>query len=115
MITEILKATAVLLVMINPMAKILVVLALAEGRKRHDTQGLVLKSNAVAICVIFTFTIFGTFILAEILNIGIDALRVAGGFALFVIGFDYLWRGELRILTQIERLEEIAVAPVGTP
>jgi len=104
-----------LLVVINPTAKVLVMSALAEGRKRKELRDLTLHANFVGLLLMAFFAFFGSFFLEKILNVSVDALKVAGGFVLIVIGFDYLWKGELGILQKVACLEEIAVAPFGTP
>jgi len=109
------EGVVLLLVIINPTAKIFIISSLAEGRKRSELIGLTLKANVVGLLLMVFFAVFGSFFLAKILHVGVDALKISGGFVLAVIGFEYLWRGELGILIKVHRLDELALAPLGTP
>lgn len=104
-----------LLVIINPTAKILVISALGEGQKRKNLLDLTFKSNLVGLFLMVFFAVFGGVFLSLVLHVGVDALKISGGFVLAVIGFEYLWKGELGILKRVKRLDELALAPLGTP
>lgn len=112
---SLLGLAVLLLVIINPTAKILVISALGERRNRRELAGLVLKSNFVGLSLMVFFAVFGSIFLSEILHIGVDSLKIAGGFVLAAIGFEYLWKGEFGILKRVRRLDELALAPLGTP
>ena len=112
---SLLGIAVLLLVIINPTAKILVISALGEKQRKERLVGLTLKSNAVGLVLMVFFAIFGSYFLSDILHIGVDSLKIAGGFVLAAIGFEYLWKGELGILKRVKRLDELALAPLGTP
>ncbi len=104
----------VLLVMINPFSKMLVVSMISEKSAMTDRE-LILRSNLVGLAILIIFCISGTALLQYVFNIGIDALRIAGGVVVFLIGFEFLWKGELKSFAGEESKSGFEVVPLGTP
>lgn len=113
--SNLLDFTLIILVMINPVAKISVISFLSKGHTDAQMRNLTVKSNIIGFLLCALFAVFGTFILSYVFHIQVDALRVAGGFALFFMGFEYLWKGEVRVISRMKELDELAAAPMGTP
>ncbi|MFX0096525.1 MAG: MarC family protein [Candidatus Hodarchaeota archaeon] len=104
----------VLLVMVNPFSKMLVVSVISEKSAMTDRE-IILRSNLVGLAILIVFCIFGTALMQYVFNIGIDALRIAGGVVVFLIGFEFLWKGELKSFAKAESTAGFEVVPLGTP
>ncbi len=116
------SAFAVLFVIIDPPGCAPIFATLTQGTSRKHQNEMAFKSVFVATVILVLFAYFGDFIFAK-LGISLDALRIAGGIMLFIIGLNMVFekRREKRedradhLLEEIEDPEDIAVFPMGIP
>jgi len=117
-----LSAFAVLFVIIDPPGCAPIFATLTQGTSRKHQNAMAVKSIAVAAIILFGFAYAGEFIFAK-LGISLDALRIAGGIMLFIIGLNMVFekRTEKRegraegALGAVEDPEDISVFPMGIP
>jgi len=117
-----LSAFAVLFVIIDPPGCAPIFATLTQGTSRKHQNTMAFKSVIVAAIILFGFAYAGEFIFAK-LGISLDALRIAGGIMLFIIGLNMVFekRTEKRedraeeALETIEDPEDISVFPMGIP
>jgi len=117
-----LSAFAVLFVIIDPPGCAPIFATLTHGTSRKHQNIMAFKSVIVAAVILFGFAYAGEFIFAK-LGISLDALRIAGGIMLFIIGLNMVFekRTEKRedraeeALETIEDPEDISVFPMGIP
>jgi len=117
-----LSAFAVLFVIIDPPGCAPIFATLTHGTSRKHQNTMAFKSVIVAAIILFSFAYAGEFVFAK-LGISLDALRIAGGIMLFIIGLNMVFekRTEKRedraeeALETIEDPEDISVFPMGIP
>ena len=117
-----LSAFAVLFVIIDPPGCAPIFATLTQGTTRAHQRAMAIKSVFVAAIILFGFAYVGEFLFAK-LGISLDALRLAGGIMLFIIGLNMVFekRTEARedraeeALVQAEDPEDISVFPMGIP
>ena len=116
------SAFAVLFVIIDPPGCAPIFATLTRGTSRRHQNVMAFKSVAVATVILVLFAYFGEWVFSK-LGISLDALRIAGGIMLFIIGLNMVFekRTEKRedraeeLLDEIEDPEDIAVFPMGIP
>ena len=108
------ELSLILVVMVNPFSKMLIVSMVSE-KSAMTNRELILRSNLVGLVILIIFCISGTALMQYVFNIGIDALRIAGGIVVFLIGFEFLWKGELKSFAKAESSSGFEVVPLGTP
>lgn len=117
-----LSAFAVLFVIIDPPGCAPIFATLTRGTSRRHQNVMAFKSVTVATIILVLFAYFGDWVFAK-LGISLDALRIAGGIMLFIIGLNMVFekRTETRndraeeLLEEVEDPEDIAVFPMGIP
>lgn len=117
-----LSALAVLFVIIDPPGCAPIFATLTKGTSRKHQNTMAIKSVFIAAVILFGFAYVGEFIFAK-LGISLDALRIAGGIMLFIIGLNMVFekRTEKRkdraedILEETDDPEDISVFPMGIP
>ena len=117
-----LAAFAVLFVIIDPPGCAPIFATLTRGTSRKHQTTMAFKSVFVGALILFGFAYAGEFVFDK-LGISLDALRVAGGIMLFIIGLNMVFekRTEKRenraeeVLDEIEDPEDISVFPMGIP
>jgi len=117
-----LSAFAVLFVIIDPPGCAPVFATLTKGTSRKHQTTMAFKSVLIAAIILFGFAYGGEWIFAK-LGISLDALRIAGGIMLFIIGLNMVFekRTEKRenraeeALEEAEDPEDISVFPMGIP
>ncbi len=117
-----LSAFAVLFVIIDPPGCAPIFATLTHGTSRKHQRIMAFKSVFVGAIILFGFAYAGEFVF-EKLGISLDALRVAGGIMLFIIGLNMVFekRTEKRenraegALEEVEDPEDISVFPMGIP
>lgn len=117
-----LSAFAVLFVIIDPPGCAPIFATLTQNTSRKHQNNMAIKSVFVASIILFGFAYSGEFLFAK-LGISLDALRIAGGIMLFIIGLNMVFekRTEKRenraeeTLEEIEDPEDISVFPMGIP
>jgi multiple antibiotic resistance protein len=116
------SAFAVLFVIIDPPGCAPIFATLTRGTSRKHQNSMAIKSVLVAAVILFGFAYAGEFIFAK-LGISLDALRIAGGIMLFIIGLNMVFekRTEKRedraeeVLEEALDPEDISVFPMGIP
>ncbi len=116
------SAFAILFVIIDPPGCAPIFATLTHGTSRKHQNIMAFKSVIVAAIILFGFAYAGEFVFAK-LGISLDALRIAGGIMLFIIGLNMVFekRTEKREGRAEEALEEatdpedISVFPMGIP
>ncbi len=116
------SAFAVLFVIIDPPGCAPIFATLTHGTSRKHQRVMAVKSVFVAAVILFGFAYVGEFIFAK-LGISLDALRIAGGIMLFIIGLNMVFekRTEKRedraeeLLEETADPEDISVFPMGIP
>ena len=117
-----LSSLAVLFVLIDPPGCAPVFATLTQGTSRAHQKAMAYRSVLVAAVILVGFTFGGEWVFDK-LGISLDALRIAGGIMLFIIGLNMVFerRTEKRearaedILDEIEDPEDISVFPMGIP
>ncbi|WP_416876960.1 MarC family protein [Litorimonas sp.] len=116
------SAFATLFVVIDPPGCAPIFATLTQGTTKSHQREMALKAVAVAAIVLIGFAYGGEWLFAK-LGISLDALRLAGGVMLFIIGLNMVFekRTETReeraedLLEEIEDPEDISVFPMGIP
>ena len=116
------SALAILFVIIDPPGCAPIFATLTKGTSRKHQIQMAYKSVGVATVILLGFAFFGEFVFSK-LGISLDALRVAGGVMLFIIGLNMVFekRTESRedraeeFLDEISDPEDISVFPMGIP
>ena len=117
-----LSAFAVLFVIIDPPGCAPIFATLTHGTSRKHQKQMAFKSVFVASIILFGFAYAGEFVFSK-LGISLDALRIAGGIMLFIIGLNMVFekRTESRedraeeMLEEAATPEDISVFPMGIP
>ena len=117
-----LSAFAVLFVIIDPPGCAPIFATLTNGTSRAHQKAMAFKSVTVASIILLLFAYGGEFVFGK-LGISLDALRIAGGVMLFMIGLNMVFekRTETRedraeeALEGTENPEDISVFPMGIP
>ncbi len=117
-----LSAFMTLFVIIDPPGCAPIFATLTQGTSKKHQREMAFKSVGVASVILIGFAYVGEWLFAK-LGISLDALRIAGGIMLFIIGLNMVF--EKRTETREERAEEvleetadpedISVFPMGIP
>ncbi|WP_409433026.1 MarC family protein [Litorimonas sp. RW-G-Af-16] len=116
------SAFTTLFVIIDPPGCAPIFATLTKGTTRKHQRAMAIKSVGVASIILIGFAYAGEFLFSK-LGISLDALRIAGGIMLFIIGLNMVFekRTESRedraedLLEEIEDPEDISVFPMGIP
>ncbi len=116
------SAFATLFVIIDPPGCAPIFATLTQGTSKKHQRQMAFKSVAVASIILIGFAYVGEWLFSK-LGISLDALRIAGGIMLFMIGLNMVFekRTEKRedraedLLDEIEDPEDISVFPMGIP
>lgn len=116
------SAFAILFVIIDPPGCAPIFATLTQGTSRKHQNIMAVKSVFVAAIILFGFAYAGEFIFSK-LGISLDALRIAGGIMLFMIGLNMVFekRTEKRenraesVLEEVGDPGDISVFPMGIP
>ncbi len=117
-----LSAFTTLFVIIDPPGCAPIFATLTQGTSKKHQRDMAFKSVAVASVILIGFAYAGKFLFAK-LGISLNALRIAGGIMLFIIGLNMVFekRTEKRedraegVLEDISDPEDISVFPMGIP
>ncbi|MGB6229557.1 MAG: MarC family protein [Litorimonas sp.] len=116
------SAFATLFVIVDPPGCAPIFATLTRGTSKSHRREMAFKSVGVAAIILFAFAFVGEWLFSK-LGISLDALRIAGGIMLFIIGLNMVFekRTETRedraedILEEVEDPEDISVFPMGIP
>lgn len=121
-ITVFISAFMTLFVIVDPPGCAPIFATLTQGTSKTHQRTMAYKSVGVASVILIGFAFVGEWLFSK-LGISLDALRIAGGIMLFIIGLNMVFekRTETRedraedILEEIENPEDISVFPMGIP
>ena len=105
-----LSAFAVLFVIIGPPGCAPIFATLTKGTSRAHQRAMAFKSVGIAAFILIGFAYVGEWLFAK-LGISLDALRIAGGIMLFIIGLNMVF--EKRTESREDRAEDILEEIVG--
>ncbi len=116
------SAFATLFVIIDPPGCAPIFATLTQGTSKSHRRRMAYKSVGVASVILIGFAFVGEWLFSK-LGISLDALRIAGGVMLFIIGLNMVFekRTEKRedraedLLEDIADPEDISVFPMGIP
>lgn len=116
------SALTTLFVIIDPPGCAPIFATLTKGTTRKHQKEMAFKSVGIAAFILISFAFVGEWLFIK-LGISLDALRIAGGIMLFIIGLNMVFekRTEQRedraeeMLEEIEDPEDISVFPMGIP
>jgi len=102
------------LVIMDPIGNVPIFLALTRFQDEQVRRRSALLATAVAGVVIFGFALGGKQLL-ELVGISLEALQVAGGLLLLLIGYELLNPTGSSSLTTAAEGSNVALVPLGTP
>lgn len=116
------SAFMTLFVIVDPPGCAPIFATLTQNTSKSHQRTMAYKSVGVASVILIGFAFVGEWLFSK-LGISLDALRIAGGIMLFIIGLNMVFekRTEKRedraedILEEIEDPEDISVFPMGIP
>jgi multiple antibiotic resistance protein len=116
------SAFTTLFVIIDPPGCAPIFATLTKGTTRKHQKIMAFKSVGIAAIILIGFAFVGEWLFSK-LGISLDALRIAGGIMLFIIGLNMVFekRTEKRedradeFLEEVEDPEDISVFPMGIP
>lgn len=112
---EIITESLFFLILINPVSKIVLINMMPNKIKKDEIKKLLIKSSFIAYVLLVIFAFGGTFILNDVFQIDINALRLAGGVVLGIMGFRALDKGLFFNLKTQKSLLNMAVIPLASP
>lgn len=121
-ITVFVSAFMTLFVIVDPPGCAPIFATLTQGTSKKHQRTMAYKSVGVASVILIGFAFVGEWLFSK-LGISLNALRIAGGIMLFIIGLNMVFekRTEKRedraegALEDIEDPEDISVFPMGIP
>jgi len=102
------------LVIMDPVGNVPIFLALTRDQAETERRRSALVATFVAAIVIAVFAVAGERLL-QLVGISLEALQVAGGLLLLIIGYELLNPGGSSRLTTAEGDANVALVPLGTP
>lgn len=116
------SAFATLFVIVDPPGCAPIFATLTQGTSKAHRRAMAFKSVFVASIILYGFAFVGEWLFSK-LGISLDALRIAGGIMLFIIGLNMVFekRTERRedraedVLEEVDDPEDISVFPMGIP
>ena len=116
------SAFTTLFVIIDPPGCAPIFATLTQGTSRKHQRTMAFKSVSIAAVILIGFAYAGEWLFAK-LGISLDALRIAGGIMLFIIGLNMVFEKRTAkrdnraedLLEDIEDPEDISVFPMGIP
>lgn len=102
------------LVIMDPVGNIPIFLGLTRAQTEAERRRSAWLATVVAGAVIFAFALAGEQLL-NLLGISLEALQVAGGLLLLLVGYELLNPMGSSRLTAVEGESNVALVPLGTP
>jgi len=120
MIDELLKFFVLFFVIVEPVTLVPVFAGLTEGASQIYRRRMAVKSVAVSGVMLTLFALGGSWFIG-IMNISIDAFRIAGGVMLFLIALEMVFARESGTKTsseektEVQQRSDISVFPLAFP
>lgn len=114
-ISTILVNALYLLIIINPVSKIVLLCPSSPNKATADLANTAVKATGVAAGILLLTIACGDFILHSVFRVNLPALQLAGGFVLFWVGFNALRRGVFFETEITARFADLAIVPLACP
>jgi len=88
-----LRATLLLLVMLNPFATVLYLTNLMQERSRREFTDIYLRAALFTFIILWGFALTGDFVLDKMFQVSLPAVRIFGGITIFMAAYTYLMQG----------------------
>lgn len=121
MITLFLSVFASLFSVVNPLGAMPVFISLTADNTRRERRAIAFKTSLFFVIILLTFFFGGTAVI-RFFGISLDAMRIAGGFIIFLSGFSLL-RGEFaksrsvnkQVQKEAMEKDDISLTPMAIP
>ncbi len=100
--------------LINPASKVFLLSSMDPPYTWEELKAVSVKSTAVALLLLYSLTLVGSFILKVVFHVDIYSLRVAGGIVLFIIGLTAVRQGRFFEQTT-QSPSDISIVPLAAP
>jgi multiple antibiotic resistance protein len=99
----------------NPLANTAVFVSLTANMKPKEITKTAFKSLFITFCIVVVFSVLGNLIF-QLFGITIEALRIAGGILLFIIGYQMLHGDSSKLHSESNKTDSnIAISPLAVP
>lgn len=110
-----LDCTLAFIALINPISKIFAISTLSEKTNPRQIHQIAAKSSIVAILILISFALIGSFILRSLFHVDVYSFKIIGGFVLIYRGFLALDKGIFFEATKKQKLEDMSIVPLASP
>ena len=99
----------------NPLANTAAFVGLTGGLSPKDRRKVAFKALVLTFCIVVVFSVLGN-VIFQLFGITIQALRIAGGILLFIIGYQMLHGDSSKMHSASNHVDtSIAVSPLAVP
>lgn len=95
--SDFLKSTALMLVLLNPFLVILYLVDMVEHMARRPFAGVLVRAGLIAAAVFCSFAILGDAIFADLMQAEFASFQIFGGIVFLLIGLQFVFRGPAAI------------------
>ncbi len=115
LITHILSCFLGFFAIMNPLANTAVFVSLTSNMNSKEQNKIAFKSLLITYIIVLIFSFLGN-VIFHLFGITIEALRIAGGILLFIIGYQMLHGSNSKMHSHNETsTENIAISPLAVP
>ncbi len=115
LITHILSCFLGFFAIMNPLANTAVFVSLTSNMNSKEQNKIAFKSLVITYIIVLIFSFLGN-VIFHLFGITIEALRIAGGILLFIIGYQMLHGSNSKMHSHNENsTENIAISPLAVP
>lgn len=114
-IKDFLTAFLAFIALVNPLQKLLVVVALKENYERRELHKIINRSNRTALEVLIVFMLVGEFILNYLFNIQVYAFQATCGLVLLYNGLAGLQKGTILPIEGKQSADDLIAVPIAVP
>lgn len=111
---DLLKATISLLVIVDPIGPVPIFAKVTETMTAEDKRKVFRTAAIVGAVLLFAFALVGQELLL-LFGITLPSFQIAGGFVLFILSIEIIFRGERADKLALSTVEETAVFPIAFP
>lgn len=87
------RATLLLLVMLNPFATMLYLTGLMQERSRREFSEIYVRAVLFTGLILWGFAVSGQFVLDTLFQVSLPAVRIFGGITIFMAAYTYIMEG----------------------
>jgi small neutral amino acid transporter SnatA (MarC family) len=95
--TELLRSTALLLVLLNPFLLIIYLIDVVEKLNRKEFLRVLIRAGLIATSVFWVFAVLGDTAFSDVMHVRFAAFQVFGGIVFLIIGLQFVFRGPTAI------------------